>query len=82
MGDSSLPKLTCGRLATTALPGGGSFAFASAAGMQPQDKLDSQVCTFLLMLLLCHSSCCVTASSILCQCATNLWIVNDCGAKC
>ena len=50
MGDSSLPKLTCGRLATTALPGGGSFAFACAAGMPPPDELDSQVYTVPLLL--------------------------------
>ena len=43
MGDSSLPKLSCGRLAATAIPGGGTFAHACAAGMPPQDKIDNHV---------------------------------------
>lgn len=44
LGDSALPKLTCGRVATTALPGGGRFMCASAAGTQRPGRLDSQVC--------------------------------------
>ncbi|KAL3144090.1 hypothetical protein ABBQ32_003882 [Trebouxia sp. C0010 RCD-2024] len=42
LGDSALPKLTCGRVATTALPSGGSFMCASAAGTRPPGSLDSQ----------------------------------------
>ncbi|KAL3144843.1 hypothetical protein ABBQ38_001949 [Trebouxia sp. C0009 RCD-2024] len=42
LGDSALPKLTCGRVATTALPGGGRFMCASAAGTQRPGRLDSQ----------------------------------------
>ena len=43
LGDSSLPKLTCGRMVTTALPGGGRFSHACAPGMQVQGGLESQV---------------------------------------
>lgn len=53
--DSALPKLAWGRIATTALPGGGHFSCACAAGTQPPDKLDSQVCPTHLVcnVLLC-----------------------------
>lgn len=44
LGDSALPKLSCGRMATAPLPGGGHFLCACAAGAQPPHSVDSQVC--------------------------------------
>lgn len=44
LGDSALPKLSCGRIVTTAVPGGGHFLCACAAGIQPPLSLDNQVC--------------------------------------
>lgn len=49
LGDSALPQLTCGRLATTALPGGGTFAYACAAGLDQPSHTDSQVCCNFLL---------------------------------
>ena len=43
LGDSALPKLSCGRIATTALPGSGHFLCACAAGTLPAHSLDSKV---------------------------------------
>lgn len=54
LGDSQLPQLTCGRLITTALPGGGLFAYAFAAGLQQSGQDGSQV------------SCCVIWTTHLC----------------
>ncbi|KAL0028967.1 hypothetical protein WJX77_008705 [Trebouxia sp. C0004] len=42
LGDSALPKLQIGRLTTTALPGGGVFAYAHAAGGQHSSLMDTQ----------------------------------------
>lgn len=54
LGDSALPQLQSGRLTTTALPGGGVFAYAHAAGGQHSSLMDSQVCCFVPM-----GRCCV-----------------------
>lgn len=47
LGDSALPQLQSGRLTTTALPGGGVFAYAHAAGGQHSSLMDTQVCCFV-----------------------------------
>lgn len=47
LGDSALPQLQSGRLITTALPGGGIFAYAHAAGGQISRTQDTQVCCFM-----------------------------------
>lgn len=44
--DSTLPQLRCGRLTTTAVPGGGTFACAIAAGYVHEQ---AKVCKLLIV---------------------------------
>lgn len=47
LGDSEMPQLQNGRLITTALPGGGVFNYARAAGGQNSSLTEIQVCCFV-----------------------------------
>lgn len=86
LGDSQLPQLTCGRLTTTALPGGGLFAYAFAAGLQQSGQEGSQVscnsCVICKAHLCVSQAVCKKLVNVLLLVEQDICLAASAGAHC